>query len=176
MPTTSFEPKFMKVGVLTAALQELTPRDVRDPDPDRAIEEWWRSPRTRRRLHPAVGGAAPHRDRRARPRRCSTRSRTRSTCAQPFDKARAQRVQAALKATGVGISDIAYFDNMLHDDPAVRKKKHDFMLRVFDAAVLLGVNAVCGFVGRNQQRSMDQNLIDFEQHFIPLLKARRRAA
>ena len=27
MPTTSFEPKFMKMGVLTAALQELTPTD-----------------------------------------------------------------------------------------------------------------------------------------------------
>src|SRR5512142_1151174 len=36
----AFEPKFMKIGVLTAALQELTPREVRDPDPDRAIEEW----------------------------------------------------------------------------------------------------------------------------------------
>ena len=36
----NFEPKFMKVGVLTAALQELTPRKVRDPDPDKAIEEW----------------------------------------------------------------------------------------------------------------------------------------
>ena len=35
-----FEPRFMKVGVLTAALQELTPREVRDADPDRAIEEW----------------------------------------------------------------------------------------------------------------------------------------
>ena len=51
---------------------------------------------------------------------------------------------------------------MLHHDPAVRAKKHDFMLRVFDAAALLGVNAVCGFVGRNQQHSMDQNLVDFE--------------
>jgi hypothetical protein len=30
----------MKVGLLTAALQELTPREVRDADPDRAIEEW----------------------------------------------------------------------------------------------------------------------------------------
>ena len=45
------------------------------------------------------------------------------------------------------------------------------MLRVFDAAALLGVNAVCGFVGRNQQHSMDENLVDFEQQFIPLLKA-----
>jgi hypothetical protein len=40
MSTTPFQPKFMKVGVLTAALQELTPREVRDPDPDKAIEEW----------------------------------------------------------------------------------------------------------------------------------------
>ena len=40
MPIKPFEPKFMKVSILTAALQELTPREVRDPDPDRAIEEW----------------------------------------------------------------------------------------------------------------------------------------
>jgi 3',5'-cyclic AMP phosphodiesterase CpdA len=59
---------------------------------------------------------------------------------------------------------------MLHHDPAVRRKKHDFMLRVLDAAVLLNVNAVCGFVGRNQQHSMDQNLEDFREWFVPLLK------
>ena len=40
MTVRNFEPKFMKLGVLTAALQELTPRSVRDPDPDRAIEDW----------------------------------------------------------------------------------------------------------------------------------------
>jgi sugar phosphate isomerase/epimerase len=62
---------------------------------------------------------------------------------------------------------------MLHHDPAVRAKKHSFMGRVFDAAVLLGVNAVCGFVGRNLQRTMDQNLSDFEASFIPLLKTAR---
>src|SRR5207249_2401675 len=89
---------------------------------------------------------------------------------QPFDKDRARRVQAALASTGVGVSDIGYFDNLLHHDPAVRRKKHEFMLRVFDAAALLGVDAVCGFVGRNQQRGMDENLIDFEAQFVPLLK------
>ena len=76
-----------------------------------------------------------------------------------------------LDASKVGLSDVGYFDNMLHHDPAVRQKKHEFMLRTFDAAVLLGVDAVCGFVGRNSQHSMDENLIDFEQWFIPLLKA-----
>ena len=40
MAVTPFKPQFMKVGVLTAALQELTPREKRDPDPDLAIEEW----------------------------------------------------------------------------------------------------------------------------------------
>ena len=30
----------MKLSVLTAALQELTPRDQRDADPDLAIEHW----------------------------------------------------------------------------------------------------------------------------------------
>jgi sugar phosphate isomerase/epimerase len=89
---------------------------------------------------------------------------------QPFDKTRARRVEAALKSAAVGLSDIAYFDNMLHHDPAVRKKKHGFMMRVFDAASLLGADAVCGFVGRNQELSMDQNLGDFEEHFVPMLK------
>ena len=59
---------------------------------------------------------------------------------------------------------------MLHEDGAIRRQKHDFMLRVFDAAALLGVGAVCGFVGRNPRLSMDENLVDFEQSFVPLLR------
>ena len=35
-----FDPKPMKISVLTAAFQELTPRDRRDADPDLAVEEW----------------------------------------------------------------------------------------------------------------------------------------
>jgi sugar phosphate isomerase/epimerase len=89
---------------------------------------------------------------------------------QPFNAKRADRVKAAIKKAGIGLSDLGYFDNMLHDDPAIRKKKHDFMLRVFEAAALLGVKAVCGFVGRNQKLSMDQNLDDFRESFVPLLK------
>ena len=49
------------------------------------------------------------------------------------------------------------------------------MLRVFDTAVLLGVDAVCGFIGRNQQHSMDENLVDFEEQFVPLLRRREGA-
>jgi len=171
MPSRNFAPKFMKIGVLTAALQELTPREVRDKDPDRAIEDWLDFARELQvdcvqlsaALHPSEADVPPEAMLDPVANTLDLRRR--------FDQARARRIEAALKTTGVGLSDIAYFDNMLHDDPALRKKKHDFMMHAFDAASLLGVNGVCGFVGRNQRHSMDQNLIDFEEHFVPLLKA-----
>ena len=173
MGITQFEPRFMKIGVLTAALQELTPREVRDRDPDRAIEDWAAfaselavdNMQLSAALHPSESDVPAE----------AMLDPVANTLdlRQPFDQVRARRVLAALKEHEIGLSDLAYFDNMLHQDPVVRKKKHDFMLRVFDAAVLLGAEAVCGFVGRNQTLSMDQNLIDFEESLIPLLKEAR---
>ena len=170
MAATQFEPKFMKISVLTAALQELTPREIRDKDPDRAIEEWLQFARDvgsdnielSAALHPTESDVPA--DAMLDPVANTLDLR------QPFDKKRAQCVFAAMKQTGIGLSDLGYFDNMLHDDPAVRKKKFDFMIRVFDAAVLLEKPAVVGFVGRNQKLQMDQNLQMFEEVFIPLLK------
>jgi hypothetical protein len=75
-----------------------------------------------------------------------------------------------MRQTVVGLSDLSYFDNMLVADATLRRQKHEFMMRVFDAAVLLGTNAVCGFVGRNPELEMDANLEMFETEFIPLLK------
>src|SRR6266576_2241644 len=170
MSIKSFEPQFMKIGVLTAALQELTPREIRDLDPDRAIEDWVAYAREigadniqlSSALHPSEADVPAE----------ALLDPVANTLdlREPFNKARAQRVVAALNEHRIGLSDISYFDNLLHEDPAVRKKKHEFMLRVFDAAVLLSVDAVCGFVGKNQSLSMDQNLLDFEESFIPLLK------
>ena len=103
MTARSFEPKFMKMSVLTAALQELTPRRIRDEDPDRAIEDWLRvRPRARLPEHPALGRPAPDARPTCRPRRCSTRSRTRSICASRSTRRAAKRVLAAMQATGVG--------------------------------------------------------------------------
>jgi sugar phosphate isomerase/epimerase len=165
-----FKPGHMKLSILTAALQELTPREQRDADPDLAIEAWLDFAREldcpyiqlSAAIHPSLADVpaeamldpvANHLDLR-----------------KPFDKSRAARVRRAMEATGVGLSDIGYFDNMLVADAAARRAKHDFMLRIFDAAVLLGTDAVCGFVGRNMQLEMDANLEMFESEFIPLLK------
>ncbi|HEY7911587.1 MAG TPA: TIM barrel protein [Blastocatellia bacterium] len=170
MTIKEFNPKFMKIGVLTAALQELTPRGLRDRDPDLAVEEWLAfasqlgadNIQLSAALHPSEADVPPE----------ALLDPVANTLdlREPFNPARARRVAAALKEHRIGISDIGYFDNMLHHDRAVRGKKHDFMLRVFDAAELLGVDAVCGFVGRNQRLGMDENLEDFKESFTPLLK------
>ncbi len=169
--TKPFEPTTMPVGVLTAALQELTPRERRDPDPDLAIEEWLQFAgelgvdciELSAALHPSLADVPAE----------AMLDPVANTLdlRDPFDERRAKRVRDAVAESGVTIADIAYFDDMLHADPAIRRKKHDFMLAVMDAAVLLEVPAVTGFVGRDQSRSMDQNLIEFEESFVPLLRA-----
>ena len=163
----------MKVGVLTAALQELTPREVRDRDPDQAIEDWVAFAGEIGVDNIQLSAALHPNDSDVPAEALLDPVANTLDLRQPFNQVRARRVLAALKEYKVGLSDLAYFDNMLHEDPVVRKKKHVFMLRVFDAAVSLGAEAVCGFVGRNQTLSMDQNLIDFEESFIPLLKEAR---
>src|SRR5579872_2951951 len=149
MAITAFKPRCMRLSVLTAALQELTPRAQRDADPDLAVEEWLQFAREigspyiqlSAALHPSLTDVPAEAMLEPVANTLDLR--------EPFDAVRAQRVSAALRATGVGLSDIGYFDNMLVADRAARQRKHEFMLRVFDAAVRLGVDAVCGFVGRN---------------------------
>src|SRR5262247_3213025 len=121
MGAQAFEPRFMKLSVLTAALQELTPRSVRDPDPDKAIEEWLQFSRELEcpniqlsaALHPSESDVPAE----------AMLDPVANTLdlRKPFDKGRAQRVLAAVKETGVGITDLGYFDNMLHDDADIRK-------------------------------------------------------
>ncbi len=160
----------MRLSILTAALQELTPRDRRDSDPDVAIEEWLEFARQigcpnielSAALHPTESDVPA----------AALLDPVANTLdlRQPFNAERATRVRSAMQSTSVGLSDLAYFDNMLAADESVRSKKHDLMLRVFDAAVLLGTDAVTGFVGRNPRLGMDANLVMFEEVFVPLLK------
>src|SRR3989475_9086660 len=137
MPVKPFEPKFMRVGVLTAALQELTPREIRDPDPDKAIEDWVVFARELGADYIQLSAALHPTETDVPPEAMLDPVANTLDLRKPFDKARAKRVEVALTANKVAFSDLGYFDNMLHHDPAVRQKKHDFMMRVFDTAALL---------------------------------------
>jgi sugar phosphate isomerase/epimerase len=170
MAVKTFEPKPMRLSVLTAALQELTPRAKRDPDPDLAVEEWLEFAREIGSPNIQLSSAVHPTQSDVPAEAMLDPVANTLDLREPFTKARAARVLASMKATGVGLSDVGYFDNMLHPDAAIRTRKHDFMRRVFDAAVLLGCDAVCGFVGRNYEIDMDPNLEMFAEVFVPLLK------
>src|ERR671939_697513 len=141
MTVKPFEPKFMKIGVLSAALQELTPRDVRDRDPDRAIEDWAAFARELGADYMQLSAALHPSESDVPAEAMLDPVANTLDLREPFNKDRARRVLAALSEHKVGLSDLGYFDNMLHHDPEIRQKKHDFMMRVFYAAALLGVDA-----------------------------------
>ncbi len=165
-----FRPRFMKVGVYTKALEELTPRAVREADPDRAIEDWASFAQRLGASSMQLAAAMHPSERDVPPEAQLDPVANTLDLRQPFSAARAQRVHAALRASGVEIADLGYFDNLLHEDAVIRDQKHRHLRKVFDAAVLLGVDAVCGFVGRNLQASFDQNLELFEAQVVPLLQ------
>src|ERR1700722_17964372 len=169
MATERFQPKTMQLSVLTAALQELTPRDKRDADPDLAVEEWLEFARRLNCPNIQLSSALHPSQENGPPEALLDPVANTLDLRQPFDRRRARRGLAAMNATKVGLSDLGYFDNMLVADAAARARKHEFMLRVFDAAVLLGASAVCGFVGRNPELEMDANVEMFESQFVPLL-------
>src|SRR6266508_4479647 len=132
MAIEAFEPKYMKLGILTAALQELTPRQVQNEDPNRAIEDWLAFAREigadnvqlSAALHPSEADVPPE----------AMLDPVANTLdlRRPFNKERARRVESAIRLSGVGLSDLAYFDNLLHHDRVTRTKKHAFLLKVFD--------------------------------------------
>src|SRR5204862_6922135 len=119
-----FDPRFMKVGIYTKALEELTPRAVRDADPDRAIEDWAAfaqrlgasSMQLAAAMHPSERDVPPEAQLCPVAKTLDPR--------QPFSAARAHRVHAALRATDIEVSDLGYFDNLLHDDTVIRARKH----------------------------------------------------
>src|SRR6059036_3934123 len=101
MTITPFEPKFMKVGVLTAALQELTPREVRDPDPDRAIEDWVSFARELGAGYIQLSAALHPSETDVPPEAMLDPVANTLDLRKPFDRPRARRVESAMKNTGV---------------------------------------------------------------------------
>src|ERR1041385_3889622 len=97
MTIKQFEPKFRKIGVLTAALQELTPREIRDPDPDRAIEDWIAFARELGADNIQISAALHPTEADVPPEAMLDPVANTLDLRKPFDKARAQRVLAAMQ-------------------------------------------------------------------------------
>jgi len=89
---------------------------------------------------------------------------------ESFGVADADRVRTLLDHTGLTLSAIAYYENNLHEDRAVREATHEHLLRCIDAAQLLGVGLVGTFVGRDVSLTVAENMRLAEKVLPPLVE------
>jgi sugar phosphate isomerase/epimerase len=89
---------------------------------------------------------------------------------ESFGPTEAARVRALLDGHGLEVSAVAYYENNLHEDLAVRETTHDHLRRCIDAAQLLGVGLVGTFVGRDVSKTLVENLALAEKELPPLVE------
>ena len=86
-----------------------------------------------------------------------------------MDAAAADDAVALLADKGLSISALAYYENNLHHDPAVREEIHAHLRHCIGAAQLLGCRYVGTFVGRHIGRSVAENVRLAETELPPLV-------
>lgn len=73
------------------------------------------------------------------------------------------------KKSGVEISSLGYYPNPLDRDEEKRKAAIDHILALIDASALLGVNMVTTFIGRDQWKTVDENLALVGEIWPPII-------
>ncbi|MCC7163778.1 MAG: sugar phosphate isomerase/epimerase [Anaerolineae bacterium] len=87
--------------------------------------------------------------------------------------ARAQEIRALAAEVGLAISCLSYCDNNLASDPVRRKANLEHLGKVIDAAALLRVDTVCAFVGRDETKTIADNIQLAAQILTPTVRYAR---
>ena len=86
------------------------------------------------------------------------------------DRLEPKRVRDLMRRYNLEISSLAYYPNNLDPDSATRQAANDHLRGVIEAAERLEVETVGTFVGRDQNRSLADNLEDFKKVWPPIIK------
>ena len=87
-----------------------------------------------------------------------------------LDDATTASIRKLLGDCGLEISSLAYYPNNLDPDPDVRSGAHEHLRKVIVAAEKLGVGMVGTFIGRDQARSVADNLAEVEKIWPDLVR------
>ena len=132
----------MKLGLLTAAFPELSLAEVAAWSAANGFEmleiACW----------PNAGGE---------------RRRYAGVCHIDVDDFDASQVRETLEQHSLEISSLAYYPNNLHPDPADRAEANGHLRKVIDAAAALGVPTVGTFLGRDKDKTVAENLVEFRK-------------
>ena len=78
-------------------------------------------------------------------------------------QAEAERIRSVCREKGVEISSLAYYPNTMDPDPEKRAAAIAHLEKVIDASAMLGVNMVTTFIGRDQNKTVEENMELFRQ-------------
>jgi sugar phosphate isomerase/epimerase len=87
-----------------------------------------------------------------------------------LDEAGARKIRDLCAETGVGISGLGYYPNVLSPDRAEAAACLAHLKKVLRAAKLLDVRVVNTFIGRDWTRSVDENWPAFRRVWRPLVR------
>ena len=82
---------------------------------------------------------------------------------------KAAYLQAYCREKNVEISSLAYYPNTLDPDLDKRAAAAEHLKKLIAASKKLGVNMVTTFIGRDQTKTVEENLELFEQVWKPLI-------
>lgn len=87
-----------------------------------------------------------------------------------FDAAKVKETQAILKKYDLEISSLGYYPNPLHPDLEHRETVINHLKKVIVAAGMLGIPVVGTFVGRDKNKTIEENWVEFEKVWPPLVR------
>ncbi len=87
-----------------------------------------------------------------------------------LDEEKKEYILNFCKEKKVEISALAFYPNTLDPDPDKRAANVEHLKKVIEASAFLGINMVTTFIGRDQNRCLEENLEIMEEVWPPILK------
>ncbi len=87
-----------------------------------------------------------------------------------IDEFCATAINLHLKNKGIEISGLGYYPNPLDPDEEKSSFYISHIKKVIDASALLGINRINTFIGRNKNKSVDENFEAFRKVWKPLIQ------
>jgi sugar phosphate isomerase/epimerase len=91
-----------------------------------------------------------------------------------LDKAKAKEIRKMLDGHGLTISSLGYYPNPLHPEEEHREMVINHLRKVIEAAALLEVPVVGTFVGKDKNKTVQQNLDDYAKIWPPIVRFARQ--
>lgn len=87
-----------------------------------------------------------------------------------LDEKKAAEIKQLCQEKGVEISSLAYYPNTLEPDEKKRNSYISHLYKLMDASVLLGVNMITTFIGRDSKKNVDENMELVKEVWTPIVR------